>query len=162
MALDHYVSQVHLRNFYAKALNFRKMHAYRKSDGASFICGAEDVCRIDEGSTNQFLTEPRILEEFLRGIEPYYDRSCNAVASGQFSIDDIVILAGFAAFVIGTSPTAMRLGQQSLTHLTQTEIELMDRNGMLDPAPKSLGGKTATELLREGVIKMETDRKSVV
>ncbi len=135
------------------------MYAYRKSDGAIFICGSKDVCRIDEGSTNKFLTEPRILEEFLRRIEPYYDRSCDAVVSGQFSIDDIAILAGFVAFVIGTSPTAMRLGVQSLEHLTHTEIELMDRNGMLDPAPEELGGRTATELLRDGMLTIDTDPK---
>ena len=135
------------------------MFAYRKSDGASFPCGAKDVCRIDEGSTNDFLTEPRILEEFLRKVEPHYDRACGALASEQIDIDDIVVIAGFAAFVIGTSPTAMRLGATSLTHLAHTGVELMDYMGLLDPAPAALDGKTATELIREGRLNIKTDKK---
>ena len=159
MALDHYVSQVHLRKFYAEAANFRKMHAYRKSDGFAFICGSKDVCRIDDGSTNQFLTEPRILEDFLKCIEPYYDGACDALANDKFDIDDIVIIAGFVAFVIGTSPTAMRLGAESLTKMAHTEIELMDRMGILELAPEALGRRSATELLREGKLYLDTDAK---
>lgn len=159
MALDHYVSQVYLRNFYAKALNLRKMYAYRKSDGAQFPCGSEDVCRVAEGSTNVFLDEPRILENFLHRIEPSYNRACDALGSGHFCIDDVVIIAGFAAFVIGTSPTAMRLGSDKLTRLAHTEVELMDRMGMLEPAPAELGGKTASELIQEGALRVDTDVK---
>ena len=159
MPLDHYVSQVHLRKFYAKALDSKKMFAYRKSDGKQFICGSEDVCRIEEGSSNQFLTEPRILEEFLRKVEPNYDAACDALSHKKFEMDDILVLAGFVAFVIGTSPTAQRLGADSLTHLTHSEIELMDRMGKLDRAPAELGNKTATELIRDGSVRIETDRK---
>jgi hypothetical protein len=49
-ALDHYVSQVHLRNFYSPELG-RKMYALRKSDLRAFPCRSEDVCRIEAGST---------------------------------------------------------------------------------------------------------------
>ncbi len=135
------------------------MYGFRKSDDAQFICGSEDVCRIADGSTNEFLTEPRILEEFLRGVEPFYDRACTAIAEGNFDIDDIVIIAGFVAFVIGTSPTAMRLGAESLSRLARTEVELLDRNGILDRAPAELGGKSATELLGEGGLRIDTDVK---
>lgn len=159
VALDHYVSQVHLRNFYAKSTELRKMFAYRKSDGNSFICGSADVCRIELGSTNEFLSEPRVLEEFLQRIEPNYNRACQALADGSFSMDDVIIVAGFAAFIIGTSPTAMRLGSESLTKLVHTEIELMDRIELLDLAPLELGRKTATELLAEGQLNIETDVK---
>jgi Protein of unknown function (DUF4238) len=157
--LDHSVSQVHLRKFYAKALNSRKMFAYRKSDGKLFVCGSEDVCRIEEGSSNQFLTEPRILEEFLRKVEPNYGAACDAISRGQFNTEDVLVLAGFAAFVIGTSPTAMRLGADSLTHLAHTEIELMDRMGDFDDIPQELGNKTASELVHEDILRIETDAK---
>jgi Protein of unknown function (DUF4238) len=159
VSLDHYVSQVHLRKFYAEALDSRKMFAYRKSDGKQFICGSKDVCRIEEGSTNQFLTEPRILEEFLRKVEPNYDGACDAISREQFNTEDLFVLAGFAAFVIGTSPTAMRLGADTLTHLAHSEVELMDRMGKLDRAPEALGNKTATELIHEGSLRIETDSK---
>lgn len=135
------------------------MYAYRKSDGAQFPCGSEDVCRIEHGSTNPFITEPRALEEFLKGIEPHYSAACSALLKGQFNLDDILVIAGFVSFIIGTSPTAMRLGAAYFERLTHTEIELMDRAGMLDDAPPELGGKSATELIQNGVLVVKTDAK---
>lgn len=159
MALDHYVSQVHLRKFYAEATDFRKMFAYRKSDGAQFMCGSEDVCRIEQGSTNSFLTEPRILEDFLMRVEPHYNGACDAMLANKFGIDGVLVIAGFASFVIGASPTAMRIGARSLELLAHTEIELLDRASRLDRAPPELGGKTATELIQDGLIMVEADHK---
>ena len=135
------------------------MHAYRKSDGAEFICGSEDVCRIEEGSTNPYLSEPRVLEEFLNRFEPHYTGACEALATNEFSADDVLVISGFIAFVIGCSPTAMRLGCASLERLVEAEADIMDRAGMLDPAPPELGSKTAPELLREGTLCIKTDEK---
>jgi hypothetical protein len=56
MALDHYVSQVHLKNFYSPALN-GMMYAIRKSDLKRFQTRSKNVCRIEEGSTNAYLME---------------------------------------------------------------------------------------------------------
>jgi hypothetical protein len=63
--LDHFVSQVHLRNFYSPALGDR-MYALRKSDLKAFTCRSEDVCRIEEGSTNVYVKEARIIEDVLQ------------------------------------------------------------------------------------------------
>lgn len=159
MPLDHFVSQVHLRNFYAAALGGRKMYAYRKSKLAVFPCDARDVCRIPEGSTNGFLTEPRLLEEFLKSIEPKYNRACQALADDKFGSDDVLVIAGFSAFVLGCSPTAMRLGAASLSNMAATEIELLDAMGELPPLPPELGQTTATDLVHAGKLVVETDPK---
>jgi hypothetical protein len=74
MALDHYVSQVHLKNFYSPALD-GLMYAIRKSDLKRFTPKSQDVCRIEEGSTNAYLTEDRAVEEFLKDVEPRYNAS---------------------------------------------------------------------------------------
>jgi hypothetical protein len=71
MPLDHYVSQVHLKNFYAPALG-ELMHAFRKSDSKQFSTKAPDVCRITDHNTNPFLQHPRVIEEFLKTVEPKY------------------------------------------------------------------------------------------
>ena len=63
MPLDHYVSQVHLKKFYAPALGNR-MYAIRKSDLKVFTPRSEDVCRIMDGSTNAYLREDRAIEGF--------------------------------------------------------------------------------------------------
>jgi hypothetical protein len=71
MALDHYVSQVHLKRFYSLALN-GQMYAIRKSDLKRFTPNARSVCRIEEGNTNEYLIEPRAIEEFLKTVEGRY------------------------------------------------------------------------------------------
>jgi hypothetical protein len=61
MPLDHYVSQVHLKNFYSPALGSR-MYAMRKHDLKSFTPNSQSVCRIEDGSTNAFLKNDRMIE----------------------------------------------------------------------------------------------------
>ena len=51
--LDHYVSQVHLKNFYSPVLGSR-MYATRKRDLKSFTPNSQSVCRIEDGSTMLF------------------------------------------------------------------------------------------------------------
>lgn len=159
MALDHFISQVHLKNFYAEPLDGRKMYAYRKSNLQTFPCDARDVCRISEGSTNEFLTEPRLLEEFLKNVEPKYNHAAQALADEKFGFDEVLVIAGFAAFVLACSPTAMRLGASSLSKLAATEIELIKRMGELPPLPPELGAASATELVKSGKLIVETDPK---
>ena len=60
MPLDHYVSQVHLKNFHSPKLG-EMLYAMRKPDMKAFPCRTKDVCRIEEGSTNDYLTEPRAI-----------------------------------------------------------------------------------------------------
>jgi hypothetical protein len=74
LALDHYVSQVHLRQFYAPALD-GLMYATKKSDLKSFCCDSKSVCRIEDNSTNAYLANDREVEDFLIGVEPKYNAS---------------------------------------------------------------------------------------
>ncbi|KAA0070456.1 hypothetical protein [Tardiphaga sp. P9-11] len=78
MALDHYVSQLHLRNFYSPVLGER-LYAVRKSDLKAFTPRSQDICRIDEGNRNAYLQDERAIEEFLKEIEPKYNVSLGAV-----------------------------------------------------------------------------------
>lgn len=133
MALDHYVSQVHLKRFYAPALGGKKMYAFRKSDASTFICGSEDVCRLPEGNTNTYLPEPRLVEDFLKLVEPRYNRACAALADDKFTTDDVFVLAGFVAFIMSCSPTAMRLGCEPLQDRLLVEAELLERAGLSTP-----------------------------
>lgn len=135
------------------------MYALRKADLVCFPCDSRDVCRISEGSTNSFLAEPRVLEEFLKGIEPRYSKACSSCADGTPTFEAVATIAGFVAFVIGCSPTAMRLGSVPFERLVHAEAELLEEAGLLDPAPPELDGKLLSELLAEGVVKVDVDRK---
>jgi hypothetical protein len=73
MPLDHFVSQVHLRQFYSPALGGKQMYGFRKSDGRVFPCQSKDVCRVQDGSTIEYLLHDRAIEEFLKTVEPNYN-----------------------------------------------------------------------------------------
>src|SRR5450755_2736294 len=109
MPLDHYVSQVHLRQFYSSALDGKQMHGFRKRDGHVFPCSSRDVCRVQNGSTNEYLLNDRAIEEFLKTVEPYYNAAIAELRTGRPSQDTVHVIAGFAAYVTSCSPTAMRL-----------------------------------------------------
>jgi hypothetical protein len=51
MPFDHYVSQVHLKNFNSPALD-GMLFAMRKSNLRRFQTKSRDICRIKDGSTN--------------------------------------------------------------------------------------------------------------
>lgn len=159
MPLDHYVSQVHLRRFYAPDLGGRKMHAFRKTDGRTFLCGSEDVCRIADGNTNTYLAQPRMIEEFAALFEPKYNAACAVLERGEIDPDAVYVIAGFAAFVLCCSPAGMRLGVAPHEARLPIEAELMERAGLFDPAPAELGGKTLMELIAGGEIGFDVDSR---
>lgn len=59
------------------------MHAVRKSDLKRFTPRSQDVCRIDEGSTNAYLTKERAVEQFLKEVEPYYNASVSKLRENK-------------------------------------------------------------------------------
>ena len=108
MPLDHYVSQVHLRQFYSPALGHR-LYAIRKTDLRTFTSRSEDVCRIPEGSTNAYLRDPRAVEEFLKTIEPKYNAALDKLRTGAVDQECVYTIAGFVAYVVTCSPAGVRL-----------------------------------------------------
>jgi len=159
MALDHYVSRVHLKQFSSPGLGGELMHAIRKSDLEKFPCHRKDVCRIEAGSDNPYLEPPRIIEEFLTCIEPAYDEALENLRSGNLIADTVLAIAGFVSFVITCSPTARRINSPPLKKFIEQESFKLDQSGVLPPPPKELGGVSLTEMLKDGTIKIELDDK---
>jgi hypothetical protein len=158
MALDHYVSQVHLKRFYASALN-DLMYATRKSDLKRFTPRSNDVCRIDEGNTNDYLIEPRAIEEFLKTIEGKYNASAQTLEEGEPDREAIYSIAGFAAYVLTCSPAAMRINSGPLREMVAQVGKKLEALGGVPPPPEILGGKNLTDLLDKGVVKIKIDPK---
>ena len=117
------------------------------------------MCRLTEGNTNTYLPEPRLVEDFLKLVEPKYNAACAAFATGEITPDDVFVVAGFTAFVMSCSPAAMRLGVAPMQDSLALGAEIMDRAGQVPKAPPELGGKTLTELLLEGIVAFEVDAK---
>jgi len=158
MPLDHYVSQVHLKQFFSPALG-QRLHAMKKSDLKSFQCHSKDVCRIEDGSTNAYLINDRVIEEFLRGVEPNYDASLVKLRDDRLDQNCIAAMAGFAAYVASCSPTAMRIHSAPLESSVISTAAILDRKGLLRRAPAELGNKTLTELLADETVRVNVDGK---
>lgn len=158
MPLDHYVSQVHLKNFYSPALD-NLMFAMRKSDLKEFQCRSQDVCRIEEGSTNKYLTEPREVEDFLENVEPKYNAAVSNFRKGNYDVESIHALSGFIAYITCCSPTALRINIVPLETMLVETAKVLDAQGIIEKAPEALGNKTMTELLKEGTVKFDVDPK---
>lgn len=158
MPLDHYVSQVHLRNFYSPALGGR-MFGIRKNDLKIFPCRSEDVCRRKDGNTNEFLEEPRAIEEYLKTIEPNYNASLECLRRGKFDHRTIYTISGFVAYVALCAPAAIRLNAEPLRGQVDATARVLDAQGLIPPPPEELGGKNITELLDKGSVRIAINGK---
>ena len=156
MPLDHYVSQVHLRNFYSPA---NRLFAIRKSDLKHFPPRSEDVCRIEDGSTNAYLKNDRAIEDFLRDVEPKYNTALAKLREDKIDMECIYTVAGFAAYVASCAPAAMRIHTEPLKATLEATALLLDQQGVFGKAPASLGGKSMTELLADGTVHFAVDEK---
>lgn len=159
MALDHYVPQVHLRQFLSPALGGRQLYGIRKRDGLKFPCGTKAICRIQEGNTNDFLVDPGMIEEFLRLVEPKYPIALDEISKRRISSETIFVISGFISSITSCAPAAVRLNTARTKHVLDDTAKVIDRQGLIPPAPESLGGKSLTELLDSGVIHMTVDEK---
>ena len=156
--LDHFVSQVHLRNFYSPALN-GLMHAIRKSDLKRFVTRSQDVCRIEEGSTNAYLIEDRAIEEFLKEVEPHYNASVGKLRKYKIDQQAIASLAGFVAYIVTCSPAAMRIHSGPLKAQLESVAAILDAQDAFPKAPESFGGRRFSELLADGTVHLRIDPK---
>jgi hypothetical protein len=158
MPLDHYISQVHLKKFYSPALHDR-LYAIRKRDLKSFSAHSRDVCRTIDGSTNAYLRENRVIEEFLKTIEPKYDTALEKLVGGGIDSECVYTIAGFIAYIICCSPAGMRIKSDHLKCIVEAEANILQAQGLLPTPPQELGGADFVELLRTGVVRVEVDHK---
>lgn len=158
MPLDHYVSQVHLKNFYSPKLG-NLMYAIRKSNLNNFTPNSESVCRIENGSTNSYLREDRVIEEFLKEIEPKYNKAITKLETDSIDSDTIFTISGFVAYIITCSPAAMRIHSNVFKGTVEESTRILDSKGTFPPPPPELAGTKITELLNSGELKVEIDHK---
>jgi hypothetical protein len=158
MPRDHYISQVHLKNFYSPLLGNR-MYAMRKSNLESFATTSDHVCFAREGSTNFYLREERAVEGFLKTIEPKYNASIAKLVDDKVDHDCINTIAGFIAYVMACSPTGVRNFSESLKRVVETDVTILEKRGVLPQPPPELGETRLTELLRAGEVQIPVDPK---
>ena len=158
MPLDHYIPQVHLKHFYSPVLGNR-MYATQKSDLRQFTPKSENVCGINDGSTNTYLKEDRSIEEFLKTIEPKYNEALAKLIENKIDEQCIYTISGFAAYVVSCSPAGMRIQSGPLKSSVEAVAATMEARGLMPPPPKELGGESLVELLGTGAVKVKVDPK---
>jgi hypothetical protein len=135
------------------------MYAIRKSDLKSFTTKARAVCRIEDGSTNSYLREDRLVEAFLKGIEPKYNVALAKLTADKIDPECIYVIAGFVTYVLVCSPGGMRIQSHPWTARVEEHARLLDSKGRLPTPPPQLGGKSLTELLESGNTRVKIDPK---
>jgi hypothetical protein len=135
------------------------MYAIRKSDLKRFHTKSQDVCRIQEGSTNSYLKEDRAIEDFLKDVEPRYNASLAKLRENKIDQQCIHCIAGFAAYIVTCSPAAMRIHSGPLKASMESTAAILDKQGLIPKAPVPLGEKSITELLADGTVKFTVDPK---
>jgi len=158
VALDHYVSQVYLKNFYSPDLD-GLMYAIRKDNQKEFTPNSNSVCRIEDGSTNSYLKEDRIIEEFLKGIEPKYNLTVAKVLCDEIDVECIYVLSGFVAYVLTCSPGGMRIHSELFRGAVAETARKLDELGEFPAPPAALGGGSFAELIDEKKIEIKIDEK---
>ncbi|HWA95831.1 MAG TPA: DUF4238 domain-containing protein [Terracidiphilus sp.] len=158
MPLDHYVSQVYLKNFYSPVLG-NLMYATRKSDLKSFTPNSESVCRTIDGSTNPYLKESRAVEDFLKTIEPKYNGALAKLISDNIDEECIYTIGGFVAYFLSCSPAGMRIQSGPLKSIVEAEASILETSGRLPQPPRELGGANLAGLLSTGAVEVDVDQK---
>lgn len=135
------------------------MHAIRKSDLECFPPNAKSVCRIEENSTNPYLSDERIIEEFLRSVEPFYNQAVSDLRHGDVSDGAIYVISGFVAYVMTCSPGGMRINAEPLRGIVSETASQLDAKGELPKVPSELGGSNLSDMLESGEINLRIDEK---
>lgn len=158
MPLDHFVSQVHLKNWYDPKLG-KRMHAIRKTDLKQYQCDSVSQCRIEDGNTNTYLQEQRVVEDFLKSVEGRYNASVDEIRRGKPTGEAIYTIAGFVSYVMSCSPAAMRVNTPMFAGSVQIAVQMLDRRGELPEPPAVLGGGTIGEMIADGRVVVGVDPK---
>lgn len=162
MTLDHYISQVHLKQFLCPGEK-KLLVAIRKSDLKVFTPRPRDICRVEDGSTNAYLTENRKVEDFLGEIEPAYERCLARVAAGDLDWDVRQVFGGFLAYVHAYTPTALRMFDPTIRAQIERAIKALEADGELKSydasKPLDWHGKSLSQQIEEGQVTLEIDPK---
>ena len=156
MPSDHYISRVYLKKF-GTPENRDLMYVILKKTMIKFKDSTRHQCASQNGSTNFYLAKERIVEEFLKEIEPKYDIVLNKIKDGVIDSECIFVISGLIAYIQTCSPTAMRLNSVPLKTTAEIYALAMDASGQLPLPPRGI--ESFSELLKSRGLTINVDEK---
>lgn len=156
MAKDHYVAQTYLRSFKIPGLKSDCVNAWRKSNLEKLTAiPINSICYKVDWSTNPHFPEnPRIVEDFLKQIEPKWPTCVRQLSEDTYDTDTKYLIAGYLAYLRTYTPTAARLGTSHVSSMVGQLYKVIEHNEFNNPDSKH---REAIEAVRKHGIKIDVD-----
>jgi hypothetical protein len=140
MSRDHFVAKTYLKHFVGKD---GMLHAYRKSDGLSFSCRTDDICREWDGDlVRDFLEDEALIGGFRKIFEPAWDRAIVHLLSENDDPTAKLAIAGYWANLMVCTPAWTRVSMKTREHDTMRTVRAHDvlttQAGKPDPKLKAM------------------------
>lgn len=152
MAYDHFVAKTYLKHFGDPSRN-GMLNAYRKSDGKTFSCWPNDVCREWDGDLNPFFEVVDILGQYRKLFEQSWNAAIAALAKGTLSDTEKFQISGYLANLMTCTPTARRLGSELCGNMAARHMLFDNRMSRKYHRPAKLSAD-AIDALRNGTVEV--------
>lgn len=124
MPKDHYIAETYLKHFVGQD---RLLHAYRKSDGKSFPCRPNDICReLDGDVVRDFLSDPTLLGQYRKIFEPAWNPAVADLQTGRLSPAAKMAIAGYWGNLLVFTPARLRVDVKSHNHAATHQLRATD------------------------------------
>ncbi|MHA2039252.1 MAG: DUF4238 domain-containing protein [Promethearchaeota archaeon] len=146
---DHYVAQTYLKKFVNEKGDICPY--YKKGH---IIIGKpkkpKAICFETNGDTNKYFPDPRILDQYLPEFKNTWSENIDKIDSQRLDGDTKYKIAGYIAFLRACTPTAKRLGQESISGVIKPFANKfmkssLDKNETLSTNTKALLNRVITE-----------------
>ena len=162
MPKDHYVAQTYLKKFSVPD-NHGCVDVIRKSNLQKLkAVPVKSICCEKDWSDNPYFADnPRIIEDVLKIFEPKWTDCVEAIEQDRYDDETKYLMAGYIAYLRVCTPTAGRLGSESLVDLIKPVCD----KGRADFEEKELANpdsqyhEVIKRLRKHGGSKIEVDQK---
>jgi len=146
---DHCLAQTYLNKFVNEKGDIYPY--YKKSH---IIIGKpkkpKGICFETNGDTNKYFPDPRILDQYLPVFENTWSENIDKIENQGLDGDTKYKIAGYIAFLRACTPTAKRLGQESISGVIKPFANKfmkssLDENKTISADSKALLNKIITE-----------------
>lgn len=162
MPRDHHIARTYLK-YFVDPLSPPLLNVWRKGDLKQFKARTDDVCFAEGWDTNPYFREPRIVDQYLRIVEPRWNSGASDIQNILGYEETKYWMAGYIAVMASCSPTAIRNSTASIEQMIKLEAERLMHEIQRDPAAfaeiEPLPQNLFAQLIEGGGVKACVDPK---